>query len=101
MAAEPSRGGLVQGSGQGSEAVHASSSSVPEPPDLLRPGGARYRRILLKLSGEVFGGGRLGVDPDVVATIARQIAEIVRTGVQVAVVVGGGNYFRGLQLSER
>ena len=60
-----------------------------------------FRRVVLKLSGEVFGGGKLGVDPDVVVTIARQISDIVRTGVQVAVVVGGGNYFRGHQLHER
>ncbi|MDQ3166961.1 MAG: UMP kinase [Actinomycetota bacterium] len=58
-------------------------------------------RVLLKLSGEVFGGGRIGVDPDVVASIARQIAEVVSDGIQVAVVVGGGNYFRGPQLSQR
>ena len=61
----------------------------------------RYSRVVLKLSGEVFGGGRLGVDPDVVATIARQIADVVRSGVEMAIVVGGGNYFRGLELSER
>ena len=61
----------------------------------------KYDRVLLKLSGEEFGGGKLGVDPDVVATIARQVAEVVRSGVQVAVVVGGGNYFRGAELSER
>lgn len=67
--------------------------SVPE-------GG--WQRVLLKLSGEAFaGGGGLGVDPDVVASIARQIADVVRTGVQVAVVIGGGNYFRGAQLAAR
>lgn len=60
-----------------------------------------YRRVLLKLSGEVFGGGKLGVDPDVVNGIARQIADVVREGVQVAVVVGGGNFFRGAELSKR
>ncbi|MBU6244909.1 MAG: UMP kinase [Actinomycetales bacterium] len=61
-----------------------------------------WRRVLLKLSGEAFaGGGGLGVDPDVVASIARQVAEIVRQGTQVAVVIGGGNYFRGAQLSDR
>jgi uridylate kinase len=60
-----------------------------------------YRRIMLKLSGEVFGGGQIGVDPDVVQSIARQIAEVVRLGTQVAVVVGGGNYFRGAELSQR
>ena len=60
-----------------------------------------YRRVLLKLSGEVFGGGRVGVDPDVVNGIAREIAAVVRTGVQVAVVVGGGNFFRGAELQQR
>jgi uridylate kinase len=57
-----------------------------------------YKRVLLKLSGEVFGGGRVGVDPGVVDRIARQIADVVRSGVQVAVVVGGGNFFRGAEL---
>ena len=61
-----------------------------------------WSRVLLKLSGEAFAGdGALGVDPDVVASIARQIAEVVRGGTQVAVVIGGGNYFRGAELSER
>ncbi len=57
-----------------------------------------YQRVLLKLSGEVFGGGRIGVDPEVVQGIAREIADVVRSGVQVAVVVGGGNFFRGAEL---
>lgn len=49
-----------------------------------------YRRVLLKLSGEVFGGDKgIGVDPDVVQDIAKQIADVARTGVQVAIVVGG------------
>ena len=61
-----------------------------------------FSRVLLKLSGEAFaGGGGLGVDPDVVVDIAEQIKEVVAAGVQVAVVIGGGNYFRGAQLSER
>ena len=60
-----------------------------------------YRRVLLKLSGEAFGGGRVGVDPDVVQSIARQIAEVVAGGTQVAIVVGGGNFFRGAELSQR
>jgi uridylate kinase len=63
---------------------------------------APYKRVLLKLSGEVFGGGRVGVDPDVVQSIARQIAEAQRaTGTQIAVVVGGGNFFRGAELKNR
>ncbi|WP_229369255.1 UMP kinase [Umezawaea beigongshangensis] len=56
---------------------------------------------MLKLGGEMFGGGGVGVDPDVVQTVARQIAEVVRTGAQVAVVIGGGNFFRGAELQQR
>jgi uridylate kinase len=59
-----------------------------------------YKRVLLKLSGEVFGGGRVGVDPHVVDGIAREIADVVRSGVQVAIVVGGGNFFRGVELQK-
>ncbi len=58
------------------------------------------RRVLLKLSGEAFGGGQLGVNPDVVSQIAREIAEAVDR-VEIAVVVGGGNFFRGAELSQR
>ena len=61
---------------------------------------ADRRRVLLKLSGESFGGGSLGVNPDVVAQIAREIAEAAKD-VEVAVVVGGGNFFRGAELSQR
>ena len=60
-----------------------------------------YKRVLLKLSGEVFGGGKVGLDPDVVRGIAQQIAEAVREGVQVAVVIGGGNFFRGTELQQK
>jgi len=58
-----------------------------------------YKRVLLKLSGEVFGGEKgIGVDPDVVHDVANQIADVVRRGTQIAIVVGGGNYFRGAEL---
>jgi uridylate kinase len=61
-----------------------------------------YKRVLLKLSGEVFGGEKgIGVDPDVVHDVASQIAEVVRQGTQIAIVVGGGNYFRGAELQTR
>ena len=61
-----------------------------------------YKRVLLKLSGEVFGGEKgIGVDPDVVHDVANQIADVVRSGVQVAIVIGGGNYFRGVELQQR
>ena len=63
---------------------------------------AGYRRVLLKLSGEVFGGEKgIGVDPDVVHDVANQIAAVVKSGTQVAIVVGGGNYFRGAELQVR
>lgn len=60
----------------------------------------RKRRVLLKLSGEAFGGGTLGVNPDVVSQIAREIAASVNDA-EVAIVVGGGNFFRGAELSQR
>jgi uridylate kinase len=69
----------------------AASSAVESP----------YSRVLLKLSGEVFGGGAVGLDLDVVADIARQVSDVVRTGVQVAIVVGGGNFFRGAEIAQR
>ncbi len=60
-----------------------------------------YKRVLLKLSGEVFGGKKgIGVDPEVVADIAQQIADVIRDGTQIAIVVGGGNYFRGAELQQ-
>ncbi|CAB4903451.1 MAG: UMP kinase [Actinobacteria bacterium] len=61
---------------------------------------AARRRVLLKLSGEAFGGGSVGVNPDVVASIAQEIAAAAKVA-DVAVVVGGGNFFRGAELSQR
>ena len=60
-----------------------------------------YKRVMLKLGGEMFGGGQVGIDPDVVENVARQIAEVARGGTEVAVVIGGGNFFRGAELSQR
>jgi uridylate kinase len=60
-----------------------------------------YKRVLLKLSGEVFGGGHVGIDPDVVQKLAQEIAAVSQSGVQVAVVTGGGNFFRGAELQQR
>jgi uridylate kinase len=81
--------------------IGTSSVEPATTEDLFGIAGHGWHRVVLKLSGEVFGGGRLGVDPDVVAAIARQIADVARQGVQVAIVVGGGNYFRGAELSQR
>jgi uridylate kinase len=68
---------------------------------LAGDGLPRTRRVVLKLSGEVFGGGRVGVDPDVVQDLARQIGRVVQLGFQIAVVTGGGNFFRGVELEKR
>ncbi len=59
-----------------------------------------YRRILLKLSGEaLMGADEYGINPEVVKRIASEIEDLLAIGVQVAMVVGGGNIFRGVQLS--
>lgn len=86
-----------------------SEARTPETPDA--PGGDQhstasgqrpaYKRVMLKLGGEMFGGGSVGIDPDVVQNVARQIAEVSRSGVEVAVVIGGGNFFRGAELQQR
>ena len=60
----------------------------------------KRRRVLLKLSGEAFGGGTVGVNPDVVAELAKEIADGAKSA-EVAIVVGGGNFFRGAELSQR
>jgi uridylate kinase len=58
---------------------------------------AKYGRILLKLSGEVLAGeGSFGVDASRVAALATEVAEVARSGVQIGLVVGGGNFFRGV-----
>lgn len=78
---------------QGADATQAADNSAVQ--------GTR-RRFLLKLSGEAFaGGGGLGVDPDIVHAIAREIAAVVREGYEIAVVIGGGNFFRGAELQQR
>jgi uridylate kinase len=57
----------------------------------------KYNRIVLKLSGEALaGGGSFGIDPERVKSLAAEIAEVARTGLQIGLVVGGGNFFRGV-----
>ncbi|MDF7665020.1 UMP kinase [Bifidobacterium sp. ESL0745] len=58
------------------------------------------RRVLLKLSGEAFGGGKIGIDTTVIRRIAQEIHKAVKQGVEVAIVVGGGNFFRGAELQQ-
>ncbi len=82
--------------------VDEGSRTVPAGTPMPSVRGRRSaRRVVLKLSGEVFGGGAVGVDPDVVQSLARQIATVVRRGTQMALVVGGGNFFRGAELQRR
>ena len=69
--------------------------------DSTRP-APRYQRVLLKLSGEaLMGDQQFGVDPAITARIARDVSEIQSLGVQTAIVIGGGNIFRGLAASAR
>jgi uridylate kinase len=67
----------------------------------LHPTTPPRRRVLLKLSGETFGGGDVGLAADVVQRVATEISQAVVAGVEVAVVCGGGNFFRGAELSQR
>ena len=84
----------------GDGAVSALALSDPDLDQVS--GGHRWHRVVLKLSGGAFAGGAgLGIDPDVVSHLAREISAALRLGVQVAVVVGGGNMFRGEALSQR
>ncbi|MFP5344137.1 MAG: UMP kinase [Gammaproteobacteria bacterium] len=71
--------------------------SAPTPKPQSRP---KYQRILLKLSGEaLMGEADYGIDPRVIQRIAREVQELVEAGVQVALVIGGGNIFRGAGLA--
>ena len=64
--------------------------------------GSGYKRVLLKMSGEAMMGKRsFGVDPDMVGAIAAEIKEALELGVQIGVVIGGGNIFRGVEVSAK
>ena len=78
------------------------SGAGEEPAAPVTTGGLRYHRVLLKLSGEALLGERqYGVDPAFCSFVAHQVATIHAMGVQVGIVVGGGNIFRGLAASAR
>jgi uridylate kinase len=67
----------------------------------MAQGSPAYRRILLKLSGEaLLGGQQYGIDPEVIKRVATEVAEVIDLGVQVGMVIGGGNIFRGAGLAE-
>ncbi len=72
------------------------------PPSMKKSSAPKYRRILLKLSGEALGGEQgMGIDPVAVHDMAAQVREVRDLGVQVVIVLGGGNIFRGLAGSEK
>jgi len=75
----------------------------PEPEAALAVSGAtRYRRVLLKISGEALAGpGGFGIDPDVLAAFAAELKDVHQLGCELALVIGGGNIFRGLEASAR
>jgi len=73
------------------------SEELDDPPHPPLAAGVRYRRILLKLSGEaLMGGGQYGIDPVTLAQIADEIIDVHSLGVEIALVLGGGNIFRGI-----
>jgi len=86
-------------------AVAGTQPGEPEEAPALSPASGEprsWQRVVLKLSGEAFAGGEpLGISPDVVIHVAREITAAAREGIQIAAVVGGGNMFRGAVLSER
>jgi uridylate kinase len=67
---------------------------------MVEPGAASYRRVLLKISGEALAGRQgYGIEPETINGIAEEIREVVEMGVQLAIVIGGGNIFRGIAAS--
>ena len=76
----------------------SAASYTPERPEPARP----YRRVLLKVSGEVLmGDAPYGIELDTLNTMAEDIAEVARSGIQLCLVIGGGNIFRGMALAAR
>ena len=71
-------------------------------PSPLVPSPMHYTRVLLKLSGEaLMGDSQYGIDPNVATRIASEVADIQAAGVQTAIVIGGGNIFRGVAASAK
>ena len=80
------------------EAVQKKQTAAVEPVEIEKP---RYKRVLIKLSGEALMGFQsFGVDPAIMAKIAREIVEVHQLDVEIAIVVGGGNIIRGIKVSE-
>jgi uridylate kinase len=111
----PGSGGVTQSAGatagpgvpSAAEAAQYAASAGPTSVSTLdtldpAPAHRRWKRVVVKLSGEAFSGDEpLGISPDVVFHLAKEMAAVVADGVELAAVVGGGNMFRGRQMAER
>ncbi len=102
----PASGGVTRTAGPGAVAPDVASAAdrYLDPLDAPDAGRAhrRWKRVVVKLSGEAFSGDEpLGISPDVVFHLAKEMAAVVSDGVELAAVVGGGNMFRGRQMAER
>jgi uridylate kinase len=102
----PASGGVTQtaattAAGPGvpsASGVGTLDAPAPDP----APAHRRWKRVVVKLSGEAFSGDEpLGISPDVVFHLAKEMAAVVSDGVELAAVIGGGNMFRGRQMAER
>jgi len=84
-------------SGAGTNGAGRRAEELEDPPHPPLAPGVKYRRILLKLSGEaLMGGGQYGIEPTTLAQIADEIIDVHSLGVEIALVLGGGNIFRGI-----
>jgi uridylate kinase len=96
--AKAAKGTVSKGDG----AAPLPSAGPPAPPRLPLAPGVKYRRILLKLSGEaLMGSGQFGIDPATLDQIADEVIDIHSLGVEIALVIGGGNIFRGIAASSK
>jgi uridylate kinase len=95
---------VQEGSTRPASGAAAANGAAAAAGEMATPGEAhpRWRRVVLKLSGQAFAGDEpLGISPDVVVHVAKEVSAAARQGIQVAAVVGGGNMFRGAILSQR
>ncbi len=97
----PASGGVTQTAAAAAGQDVPSAVGTLDAPDSA-PAHRRWKRVVVKLSGEAFSGDEpLGISPDVVFRLAKEMAAVVADGVELAAVVGGGNMFRGRQMAER
>ncbi|CAK8578962.1 unnamed protein product [Lathyrus sativus] len=84
------------GNGSSPDAFNSRNSEIPFALSMVESNKPRWRRVLLKVSGEALAGDQAqNIDPKITMAIAREVAAVTRLGIEVALVVGGGNIFRG------